>query len=94
MTATKDWRDDILLLASDGIVEGQRFSEILLRESTFFLCARYGVRSIENTEVDVAKSIVCVDMPMLYVHVDLVKIALQGLCRPRFVDNAQCRHAM
>lgn len=49
---------------------------------------------MENTGVEVAKSIVCVDMPMLYVHVDLVKIALQGLCRSRFVDDAQCRHVM
>jgi len=93
-TAPKHHRDDILLLASDGIVEGRRCPEILLRESAFFLYARYGVLSMENTGVEVAKSIVCVDMPMLYVHVDLVKIALQGLCRPRFVDDAQCRHAM
>ena len=33
-------------------------------------------------------------MPKLYVHVDLVKIALQGLCRPRFVDDAQYRHVV
>ena len=93
-TAPKHHRDNILLLASDGIVEGRRCPDNLLRESAFFLYARYGVLSMENTGVEVAKSIVCVDMPMLYVHVDLVKIALQGLCRPRFVDNAQCRHAM
>ena len=93
-TAPKHHRDDILLLASDGIVEGRRCPEILLRESAFFLYARYGVLSMENTGVEVAKSIVCVDMPMLYVHVDLVKIALQGLCRSRFVDDAQCRHVM
>ena len=85
---------NILFPPSDGIVKERRWPEIFLRESTFFLCAVYGVRSMENTGVDVAKSIICVDMPMLYVHVDLVKIALQGLCRPRFVDDAQCRHAM
>jgi hypothetical protein len=93
-TAPQHHRDDILLLASDGIVAGRRCPEILLLESKFFLYARYGVLSIENTGVEVAKSIVCVDMPMLNVHVDLVKIVLQGLCRPRFVDDAQCRHAM
>ena len=93
-TAPKHHRDNILLLASDGIVEGRRCPESLLRDSAFFLYARYGVLSMENTGVEVAKSIVCVDMPMLYVHVDLVKIALQGLRRPRFVDDAQCRHAM
>jgi hypothetical protein len=34
---------------------------------------------MENTGVDVANSIVCVDMPMLYVH--KVKTASQGYCR-------------
>jgi len=49
---------------------------------------------MRNAGVDVVKSITCVDMPMLYVHVDLVKVALQGLCRSRFVDDAQCRHVV
>jgi hypothetical protein len=49
---------------------------------------------MENVGVDVAKSMTCVDMPMLYVHVHPVRIALQGLCRPRFVDDAQCRHVV
>ena len=90
----KSRRDDILLLASDCIVGERGCSEILLRDSTFFLCARYGARSMENTEVDASKSIVCMDMPMLYAHVQPVKIALQGVGRPRFVDDAQCRHVM
>jgi hypothetical protein len=48
---------------------------------------------MENTGVDVANSIVCVDMPMLYVH--KVKTASQGCCRPRFVFvDAQCRHVV
>ena len=93
-TAPKHCCYDILLLASDGIVEGRSCPGILLRKSVFFLYARYGVLSMENTGVDVAKSIVCVDMPKVYVLVDLVKIALQGLCRPRFVDDAQYRHVM
>lgn len=92
--ALKDRRNDILLLASDCIVGDRGCPEFLLRESTFFLCARYGVRSIENTEVDASKSIVCVDMPTLYVYVRPVKIALQGVRRPRFVDDAQCRHVV
>ena len=90
----RDRRDDILLLASDCIVGERGCPELLLRESTFFLCTRYGVRSMENTEVDASRSIVCVDMPTLYVRVHLVKIALQGPCRPRFADDAQYRHVM
>jgi len=63
VTVPRDRHVDILLLASDGIVGERSCPDILLRESTFFLCARYGDRSIENTEVDASKSIVCVDMP-------------------------------
>jgi hypothetical protein len=55
--------------------------------------AKYVVLLMENTGVDVAKSIVCVDIPVLYVH--KVKTVLQGLCRPRFVFvDAQCRHVV